>query len=168
MMNFFRKNIKWILLGFFVLLNIFIILESTISGEISGEQSSQFSNLAAEFINTLKPETINFENVEQFHGFIRKFFGHFLLFFGDGLLGFFTFHLLLKEKPLYVGFSIASACGLFIAVSSELIQLLIPERAGLLTDVLIDLLGYMIPLLLGYLIILIIDHRKNKSSQISE
>lgn len=161
-MNFLNKNLKWFLLGAFVLLNVFIVAESAISGPNSGEQSGWFTDVAADAVNFFKPQTITDTNVEAFGGFIRKFFGHFLLFFADGLLGFFTFHLLLSKKSWYIKLAAAFSCGLFISVLSELVQLLTPERAGRLSDIGIDLLGYVSPLLIGHLILLIVSSRKKK------
>ena len=81
------------------------------------------------------------------HDFLRKLFGHFLLF---GLSGIFTTLTLLvniiiitKKKLLIYG-GISIGFGISLASFSELIQSFVPGRAGAFTDVLIDFSGYLL------------------------
>lgn len=161
-----KKNLKWFVLGAFVLLNLFIIIESCVPGAESGEQSSWVSTVAANAINFFHPETINSTNWLSFDGFVRKFVGHYSLFFVDGLLGFFTFRLFLNKGPRYREVIGVIVVGLMVAIITECIQLLVPGRAGLITDVAIDFIGYLTPILIGYLVVLLIHvHHKRKASQ---
>lgn len=164
-MKFLKANLKWFLLGIFVALNIFIIVESFMGGTTSGEQSGWFADIAAQTVNFFKPNTIVPENMGEFHGFLRKFIGHYSLFALNGLLGFFTFKLLLSEKKWFLPLIANLSVGLGMSILTELIQVFIPQRAGLITDVFIDFAGYLTPLLIAYLILLFIHIHKNRKTK---
>ncbi|MGI6735363.1 MAG: VanZ family protein [Bacilli bacterium] len=108
---------------------------------------------------------INDDNFDDFEGFIRKAIGHFFLFFVDGILGFWTFYLFLKDKKsakLIILLSIIT--GVFVAASSEIIQLFVPGRAGTITDVIIDSVGYIGATFLMLLILHLINKPKDKKN----
>lgn len=112
---------------------------------------------------TITPATlINDSNFGDFQGFIRKAVGHFLLFFVDGVFGFWTFYLFLKDKNKRLSLTIlfSLGVGLFFAGLSEFIQLLVPGRAGLFLDVVIDFSGYLVATLVLALIIFIEKKRR--------
>lgn len=161
-MRFLKANSKWFLLGIFIALNIFIIAESFMGGDASGAQSGRFADIAAQAVNFFKPGTIVPENIGEFNGFLRKFVGHYSLFALDGLVGFFTFKLLLSEKKWYLPLIANLSVGFGMAALTEIIQFLIPDRAGLITDVFIDFAGYLTSLLIAYLILLFIHIHKNR------
>lgn len=164
-MKFLKKNLKWFLLGIFVALNIFILAESFMGGPVSSKQSGWFADVAAQTVNFFKPGTIVPENIGEFKGFLRKFVGHYSLFALDGLIGFFTFKLLLSEKKWFLPL-IANLCvGLGMSMLTEFIQLFVPQRAGLITDVFINFAGYLTPLLIAYLVLLFIDISKNRKTK---
>ena len=105
---------------------------------------------------------INDDNFSDFQGFVRKAVGHFFLFFIDGIFGFFTFYLFLKDKKSTRLITVLSLItGVFIAALSEFIQLFVPGRAGTITDVIIDSAGYLCATMLMLLIVYLIN--KNKS-----
>lgn len=115
----------------------------------------------------LKPR-INDDNINDLHGFLRKFLGHFMLFFVDGVVGLITLYLFFKPKLMKSGL-ISLSIGLFFASFSEFLQYFIPNRAGLISDVLIDFGGYLSATLIVYLIIYLINKRKSqKLAQINE
>jgi VanZ family protein len=108
---------------------------------------------------------INDDNFDDFEGFIRKAIGHFFLFFVDGILGFWTFYLFLKDKKsakLIILLSIIT--GVFVAALSEIIQLFVPGRAGTITDVIIDSVGYISATFLMLLILHLINKPKDKKN----
>lgn len=108
---------------------------------------------------------INDDNFDDFEGFIRKAIGHFFLFFVDGILGFWTFYLFLKDKKsakLIILLSIIT--GVFVAALSEIIQLFVPGRAGTITDVIIDSVGYISATFLMLLILHLINKQKDKKN----
>lgn len=128
-------------------INILIIAESAMGGESSGSQSLGFTRMIGSAIKVIFPNSLIAQDEDYLHDFLRKLFGHFLLF---GLSGIFTTLTLLvniiiitKKKLLIYG-GISIGFGISLASFSELIQSFVPGRAGAFTDVLIDFSGYLL------------------------
>ena len=127
-------------------------------------------SLIQEFdITTKAKQAINDDNFTDFHSFIRKFLGHFLLFMMTAIFGSIFFITFFEdEKRFKLGAPIAFGIGFVTAALSELIQYFVPSRAGTWLDIGIDFLGYFIGVLACYLILLLviwIKKRKKKDPQ---
>ena len=146
-----------------------------VTGLKSGKTSIKVSSLAnPDLVEEVQLEftaksAINKDNYNDFHLFIRKALGHFLLFMLTASFGMLFFYLLFEDKfKIWVGILINLGCGLFTAGLSELIQHFIPSRTGSISDVGVDFLGYAIGTgvtLLVLLIIHLIKKKKQKSPQ---
>ena len=160
----FHKVIKWIILGLAIAINVFIIVNACISGVESTKESDWIVEPVANMINTIKEDTINPSNYDNFSSFIRKFVGHFSLFGLSGLLTTLSFKLLYYDKRQKILFLIVFSCisGIFFAFLSEFIQLHVPGRSGELLDVAIDLAGYFLGMLVIVLIVSILMLKTNK------
>ena len=147
---------KWIVFGFALAINVFILINSFITGDASTAESNAVISTAVNVINNISPGTVSSNNFESFVRFIRKLFGHFGLFAISGLLTTWALYFFLKDGKHghFLDISgISFLDGLVVAWLSELIQLFIPGRSGSSVDVLIDLLGYLIGVLLVILIL---------------
>ena len=90
---------------------------------------------------------INNENYLSFSEFIRKSIGHFSLFMVDGMFIYLTLYFFLRDKnnvKKWLFALIIVFTGLFLAGLSELIQHFVPSRYGSITDVLVDLVGFVL------------------------
>ena len=130
-------------------------------------------SLTYEFNITVKSkEVINDDNYNDFASFMRKFYGHFLLFGVTAVFGTIFFYTFFEEdKKLWLA-SLASLTGGFITAGvSEFIQKLQPSRTGAWMDVGIDMIGYLIGTILTIsviLIIILIKYIKKKRSMKNE
>ena len=146
-------------------INVLIIVESCIGGDSSASQSFSFSEAFINFIESFNPNVVLIPDHEAFHAVFRKVVGHFLLFGSSGL--FTTLSLVMLDK-LYDRFKwkillFSLGIGSTVAIVSELIQYFVPDRYGVLTDVFIDLAGYILFMGLTYLITyLIFKKHRNK------
>ncbi len=115
-------------------------------------------------VEVLKRGVINSDNREDFKSFIRKSWGHFLLFTLSGIFTTLALYQLLYKyfKKWWISLLASLSIGVTIAGLSEFIQTLVPGRRGALIDVAVDTLGYLIPLLVISVIFLIITIYKNK------
>ena len=130
-----------------VAVNALIIVESFITGEGSSAQSIGFTKMIGDIIKVIFPNSYIAMDEEYLHGFIRKLFGHFLLFGVSGTLT--TMALLanimtITKKKMFVYGGISIGFGFLLALLSEFIQSFTPGRAGMFTDVLIDFSGYLL------------------------
>lgn len=91
---------------------------------------------------------------------MRKAIGHFGAFLVLGIFSTFTYMLYIKRKKWDNAIIINMAQGFILAALTEYIQTFIPGRLGLLSDVLIDYLGFLISFII--LTILIIRYYKKK------
>lgn len=128
---------KLLIIGIFI--NLFIWMNSLIPGNISSEQSGFI-------VNILYPAFKSIIDVNTFSLIIRKLahFTQFML-----LIIVFTCYYRDTNKNNY--YLIAFIHGLLVAVIDETIQIFIPGRAGLISDVLIDLLGVITGIILVYI-----------------
>lgn len=141
------KKILAIIFGVIAIaINVLIIVESFIGGFSSSQQSAGFTQIIINVLNAIGLKSLT-EDPEALHAFIRKLFGHFLLF---GLSGIFTsLSILLSTKEykgsnwLFMAIAI-STIGISMAIISEFIQFFVPDRAGMISDVAIDSGGYLL------------------------
>ena len=100
-------------------------------------------------IEVIKKDII--EKMDEFLLLVRKALGHFGAFLFFGVLTTLTY-LFFYKKSLKKDTIIALSNGIILASITELIQLLIPGRTGNISDVLINLLGFIV----GFIFITII------------
>ena len=91
---------------------------------------------------------------------MRKAIGHFGAFLVLGIFSTFTYMLYIKRKKWDNVIIINMVQGFILAALTEYIQTFVPGRSGLLSDVLIDYLGFLISFII--LTILIIRYYKKK------
>jgi VanZ family protein len=104
-------------------------------------------------INVLKASTLNDQQEADLASFVRKGLGHYSLFLANGLLAYLTFFYFLKGKKRHYRYFLAAlGVGLPLAVGMEALQLFANGRSPLVTDAVINFLGY----LTGTLILLIV------------
>ena len=154
--------LKWVVLGIAIAINVFIIVNSFITGEMSAKESNRIAHTTADVINTVKPETITEKNFDKFAFNIRKLYGHFGLCAVSGGFSTWAIYLFTKDKKIgYFPFELAITFGfgLFISLFTEFIQVFVADRTGAWKDVGIDFLGYFCGVFLVFLIFLI---RKSK------
>jgi len=147
-----------------VVLNAFIVINAFIPGDESANTSFWVADVLAKIINFFKAESINGGNMENFAYIIRKLIGHFSLFLVDGVFVGLTFYfsLTLQKKPnFWITTLFILLTGLLVASLSEAIQIGIPGRVGSITDILIDMAGYLLATVTVFLIFFSIC-RKNK------
>jgi hypothetical protein len=107
------------------------------SSLMDGQMSSAFSGFVGGLVNWLFPGT-DVSGGGGGHGLLRKL-GHFTEFCTLGMLLAWLTGMLCKGKwRLYL---LPLAAGILVACLDETIQLFVPGRAGLITDVGIDALG---------------------------
>lgn len=161
-----NKWIKWMFLAISVAINIFIIVNSCLSGEVSGEESGNFAKWFANFINLGWTGRINNQNFNAFAAILRKLVGHFGLFAFSALATLPTCFLFLKETKFNKNrwfLSLTLLVGLFLAFLTEFIQIFTPGRSGQFTDIAIDFGGYLFGAGLSFATLLflnIVDIRK--------
>lgn len=92
---------------------------------------------------------------------MRKAIGHFGAFLVLGIFSTFTYMLYIKKEKWNNAIIINLIQGFILASLTEYIQTFVPDRSGLLSDVLIDFLGFLISFIA--LTILIIRYYKKKN-----
>ena len=148
----------------------------TITGLKVAKANIKVSSLAnPELVETYEIEftaksAINEDNYSDFHLFIRKALGHFLLFMTTAIFGMIFFYTFLKGyfEKLWFLITVNLGSGLFLAGLSEFIQYFIPSRGGSFSDVGIDFLGYAIGAGLTLLVIFLINYIRNKKKKPEE
>ena len=154
--------LKWFIFSIAVAINLFILINAFINGEVSAKESNTIAHTTADVINTVKPETITPDNFDRFALDLRKAVGHFGLFALSG--GFSSWALYLFLKDTKVGYFawqslMTLGFGFVLAMISEFVQIFVEGRTGAWTDVGIDFSGYFIGFSLVFLILLL---RKSK------
>ena len=157
-----QQILKWFIFSIAVAINLFIVINAFINGEVSAKESNTIAHTTADVINTVKPETITPDNFDRFAFDLRKAVGHFGLFALSG--GFSTWCLYLFVKDTKVGYFLWQGLmtlgfGFTLALLSEFVQVFVEGRTGAWTDVGIDFSGYFLGFSLVFLILLI---RKSK------
>lgn len=158
-----RIVIKWIIFGLAIAINVFILVNGFLNGDVSKQESDGFSHAAADVINSISENTITEKNFPAFAGFNRKLFGHFLLFTTSGLTSTFSIHDFVKHPKLrksYFVLVFSMVFGVLMAVLSELAQLVTNGRAFSGIDILIDSGGYLLGAIIIFLPLFIKDIKK--------
>ena len=157
-----QKFLKWFIFSIAVAINLFILINAFINGEVSAKESNTIAHTTADVINTVKPETITPQNFDRFAFDLRKIVGHFLLFALSG--AFSTWATYLFSKDSKVGYFLSQimmdlSFGFVMALLSEFVQIFIDGRTGAFADVGIDFTGFFLGFLVLFLIFLL---RKSK------
>lgn len=152
----------------FTLLFILMLVMFFFSGQ-NGEQSSGVShrvteavcNAAFDDFSSAPPETQEFI-LNGFNHYIRKL-AHFTIY---ALMGICAYNGMLKLSPR-LGLKVLAAAGICLAyaVFDEIHQLFVPERAFMLTDILIDLCGALVGMGFLRIIILVAKYIKDIKEQ---
>ena len=157
-----QQILKWFIFSIAVAINLFIIINAFINGEVSAKESNTIAHTTADVINTVKPETITPDNFDRFAFDLRKAVGHFGLFALSGSLSTLALYLFVKDTKvgyfLWQGL-ITLGFGFTLALLSEFVQVFVEGRTGAWTDVGIDFSGYFLGFSLVFLILLM---RKSK------
>jgi len=167
-----REILKWFILAIAVAINLFILINAFLNGEVSAKESTDVAHTAADVINTVKPETITPQNFDKFAFDVRKVVGHFLLFALSG--GFTTWAEYLFLKNTKLGYFLwqlllTFGFGFLLALTTEFAQSFVAGRTGAWADVGIDVSGYFIGVLPVILVLLIrkspifLKPKKNKN-----
>ena len=147
-------------------INAYIIYHSCLNGAQSSQASQGVVEVSEEVVNTVRPGTVTPENYNAFATFIRKSLGHFGLFVVSGILSSLSIYYTFKDFKWikhFLNTIFALSFGLIIAMTTEIIQLNVPERSGEFTDVLIDYGGYLLgAFLVGLVLFLVIRHQRKK------
>ena len=143
-------------------INVLIIVLSATGGDESSSQSLSFTKMIVDIINTIAPNSPITQDQDRLHHVVRKLFGHFLLFGGSGLFTtltlIFSGNVFKNRKIETILFSLS--IGLTVATISELIQIITPGRAGMVTDILIDFSGYFLFTIIIYFVLFFINKAK--------
>ena len=149
-------------------INAYIIYHSCLNGSQSSQASQGVVEVSEEVVNTVRPGTVTPENHNAFATFIRKSLGHFGLFVVSGIFSSLAIYYIFKDFKLikhFLNTIFALSFGLIIAMTTEIIQLNVPERSGEFTDVLIDYSGYLLgAFLVGLVLFLVIRHQRKKQA----
>ena len=119
-------------------------------------------------INVTQPLPSEDESYDDFVGFIRKSLGHFLLFFIDGALIYFSFYMFLKDNEkikLYMILLFTIGSGFLLGCLSELLQFIPQSRFPSFIDICIDTLGVVIMSLIIYACMVIYKKIKEKKKK---
>ena len=147
-------------------INAYIIYHSCLNGAQSSQASQGVVEVSEEVVNTVRPGTVTPENYNAFATFIRKSLGHFGLFVVSGIFSSISIYYIFKDFKWikhFLNTIFALSFGLIIAMTTEIIQLNVPDRSGEFTDVLIDYSGYLLgAFLVGLVLFLVIRHQRKK------
>lgn len=144
----------------------FGLLTAKKMGEVTiSAHSTMDENVSASIqITVLKASTLNQEQEQTLYQFIRKGVGHFSLFFVDGILGYLTLYYFLKGQRRHGKYLLITlGMGLILAVALESLQFLAPGRSPLLSDAIINFLGYLFASLMLFTIFIVRIWRKNRA-----
>lgn len=126
-----------------IAINALIWVNSLLPGNLSSSQSGLIVNL-------IYPIFENFISLNTFSVIIRKL-AHFTQFMILAIV-FVNYYKSINKNKFYL---ITLIHGLMVAIIDESIQLFVPGRSGLITDVLIDFSGVITGLLIVYIITII-------------
>lgn len=132
---------NYILMTLLVLWHVFIFGQSMLPGNLSSSQSGFIVNLVKPIIHIFIP----LMRVDTMSLLIRKL-AHITEFFILGILLFSFYKKRFKLKPLII---VTLIHGFIVASIDEGIQLFIINRAGLITDVLIDMIGVILAVIIS-------------------
>lgn len=151
---------KYVVLAIAIFLNVFILVQAFTEGAKSSEISGHASEVAANLINDVIPNTITEVSMPSFKQFFRKFAGHFCLFGLNGIFSTISFYLFLKDYEHFgvaIIHTISGVFGFLVALISELAQIVTSDRTGSMKDVAIDSVGYLLGLLAVLLVVFLVN-----------
>lgn len=122
-------------------------------------------------VTVIPKKIIGNDEFQDFESATRKITGHGLLFGLTAVFGFFAFFLFLIDKrPPWFSYLMSLIAGVSLALISEFIQLLVPDRSASFIDILIDSLGYIVfsSIVLGFGYLILKKRRKKKGSPAPE
>ncbi|MCH5298085.1 MAG: VanZ family protein [Ruminococcus sp.] len=125
----------------------FAFIHSSMTADDSGAESAATMGVLQSILNSLG---IDFELTDHI---VRKI-AHFTEYTAIGIMLMNTAYSFNKSRP-YLFFPHILFAGLFTAVIDEAIQLNVPGRAGLITDVLLDFLGVITGIIVMFVILII-------------
>lgn len=138
-----------------------IVYLSCANGATSTAQSNVITEIIAESLTYVN--VIIDPNSSEVKHLVRKLIGHFGLFFITGVFGIISIIFLRRNRRLKIrSFIILYCFGAFVAIITEVIQMISEGRGPSANDSLINLSGYSIPFVL-YLIYIIYIHYKEKN-----
>lgn len=133
----------------------FAFIHSSMPADVSGAESAETMGFLQNIINFFG---INFELTDHI---VRKL-AHFTEYTAIGIMLMNTAYSFNKDKP-YIFCPHILFVGLFTAVIDEAIQLNVPGRAGMITDVLLDFTGVITGIIIMFVILTIyISIRKKR------
>lgn len=150
------KPIKYILLVMIICLDGYLIYHSFLKGNASSDYSEKTTEVVVDTVEKIDPNKENILSKIDFnklHLIVRKLFGHFGAFLICGLI--FTLMILLFIKNNYLRFFLIITHGILLAGLTEFIQLHIEGRYGSLKDVMIDMAGYLVPVIITLVIMIV-------------
>lgn len=116
-------------------------------------------------VHVIKRGKINNDNRDDFYAFVRKSWGHFLLFAVSGVFTTLAIYQFLYNKKWWLSLSISIGAGILTAAVSELIQYFVPGRTGAISDVAVDSIGYLLAVLVFAIVIFVISIIKNHKNK---
>lgn len=144
--------------------NISIVCWDGISPTTLENISSYNGAIRAKITLTVNKQKL-ITDFESFFFLVRKGVGHFGAFLILGIFSTFTYMLFFDKKKWIWSCPLNFLQGFALAGITELIQLLVPGRSGLLSDVLIDYSGFLISsviITIGVILYYFIKQKKNK------
>ena len=158
-----KRNIAVVFWIFYALIAALLIAHSCMSGESSSEESDFVGGVVDQVLSALIPDPSGqnlplSERWDGFSAFIRKGIGHFGGFFLCGAFGFLAFYcsFSLSKTPLSL------ACGGFLALFTEFLQLFAEGRSADFFDSLLDFAGYFLSSLLLFFFVFLRERKKRR------
>ena len=165
-----RLILAYIFLALSILMNGFLVFQSCLPANSSMEWSNVALNVAKEILpsKTNPDGSVTIWNNVNGSDFIRKLIGHFSFYLIDGaLVSLFTYFLFGFTKNKNLSLLIILIVGVLFSILTEIIQIFVPGRAGDITDMLLNLSGYLLGCVIVILIVyLIYRHKKKKTTEL--
>ena len=165
------KIIRLIFLILFIICCIILIVEAATPGINSANKSNAISDTIAKVINDFseavskKPKITN---LNEFRLFIRKLIGHYGAFLIMGIFAALSFMMYFRYrtwKVFIIKVISLFSFGFIFAGITEIIQYFTPDRAGVISDVFIDFLGFITSVSIVVLIFFIIIFKTLKNKE---
>lgn len=132
----------------------------SLNTKIDGKDTSFYTNIEVSIELTIKKKDL-ITDLPSFLLKVRKGIGHFGAFLVLGIFSTFTYMLYFNPKKWKWSIPLNISQGIILASITEIIQLFVPGRTGLLSDILIDSAGFLISSLI-ITIVLLIYYFKNR------
>ena len=145
-------------------MNAFLVFQAA----LPVNSSMSWSNIALDVAKTILPTTeaadgtimIGDNNASDL---VRKLVGHFSFYLIDGVfVSLYTYYQFYYSKNKQPMIFLIGVVGVFFSVLTELIQMMVPGRAGDIIDMLINLGGYILGSCIVLLILFLVSRHGNK------